>query len=36
MDYNIISEDAEKKDLEGLSYDDTQKDYIDTTILYEL
>ena len=36
MDYNIISEDAEKKDLEGLSYDDTQKDYIDTTISYEL
>ena len=36
MDYNIISEEAEKKDLEGLSYDDTQKDYIDTTISYEL
>ena len=37
MDYNIISEDAEKKDLEGLSYDDTQKDYIDTKIsnIYE-
>ena len=36
MDYTIISEYAEKKDLEGLSYDDTQKDYIDTTLSYEL
>ncbi|NUF78376.1 hypothetical protein GY065_05465 [Snodgrassella sp. ESL0323] len=37
MDNTIISEDAEKKDLEGLSYDDTQKDYIDTKIsnIYE-
>ena len=37
MDYTIISEYAEKKDLEGLSYDDTQKDYIDTKIsnIYE-
>ncbi len=37
MDYAIISEDAEKRELEGLGYDNTQKDYIDTQIsnIYE-